>query len=131
MLTNLILNPANKIVLFTALLFGIHSITNANGHHTQVINADVINIEPIYMNYTLQKVSSPCKTRQVRNCWNISYQKKASKTLQGYRISLSYKDNKFTTRTLHKPTQAKLKIRVKSDLLAYPSNVAINAAVAY
>ncbi len=131
MLKNLIANPAKKIVLFAALLFGIHSTVIANGYHTQVINADVVSVEPIYMNYTLQKVSSPCKARQVRNCWNISYQKKASKVLQGYRISLSYKDNIFTTRTLHKPSQDKLRIRVKSDLLAYPSNVAINAAVAY
>jgi len=51
--------------------------------------------------------------------------------LQGYRVKLSYKDNTFTARMLNKPNLDYLKIRVKSDLLNMPSNVAINAAVVY
>ncbi|MBC8493579.1 MAG: hypothetical protein ISR70_02785 [Candidatus Thioglobus sp.] len=117
------------VALFIAL-FALIGSASAFNHKTEVIKADVTNIEPIYMNYSLQKVSTPCASG-VRGCWEISYQKKAAKVLKGYRVKLSYKNNTFTARMQNKPADDYLNIRVKSDLLVIPSTVAINAAVVY
>jgi len=130
MLNKLVLPfPAQKIaaiILFTTLI----GSASAFNHTTEVIKADVVNIEPIYMNYTLKKVIEPCSTGAY-GCWNVSYQKKAAKVLKGYRVKLTYNNNTFTARMLNEPTQSYLNIRVKSDLLVMPSTVAINAAVVY
>ncbi|MDC9726973.1 MAG: hypothetical protein PSN35_03960 [Candidatus Thioglobus sp.] len=117
------------VALFIAL-FALIGNASAFNHKTEVIKADITNIEPIYMNYSLQKVSTPCDSG-VRGCWDVSYQKKAAKVLKGYRVKLSYKNNTFTARMQRKPADKHLNIRVKSDLLVIPSTVAINAAVVY
>ncbi|ALE52499.1 hypothetical protein SP60_04270 [Candidatus Thioglobus autotrophicus] len=122
--------PAQKIATIVLLFFTLIGGASATNHTTEVIKADVIGIEPIYMNYTLKKVATPCDSGKPR-CWNVSYQKEVAKVLKGYRVKLSYKNNTFTARMLNEPTQDYLKIRVKSDLLVMPSTVAINAAVVY
>lgn len=121
---------AQKIATTIILLTTLIGSASAINHKTEVIKADVVNIEPIYMNYTLTKVTEPCSTG-VQGCWNVRYQKKAAKVLKGYRVKLTYNDNIFTARMLNEPTESYLNIRVKSDLLAMPSTVAINAAVVY
>ena len=122
--------PMQSVVVMLALFIGLIGNAIANNHTTEVIKANIVNIEPIYMNYTLKKVTAPCNSGE-SGCWNVSYQKEVAKVLKGYRVKLSYNDNTFTARMLNKPTQDYLKIRVKSDLLVMPSTVAINAAVVY
>jgi hypothetical protein len=122
--------PAKSMVLLFTAMVSLSTTTIANSHNTKVIQADIIGIEPIYMNYTLTKISTPCASG-ARNCWNVSYKKKASKVLKGYRVKLAYYDNTFTARMQKKPTDEYLKIRVKSDLLTMPSTVAINGSVVY
>ncbi len=121
------LYPVKKIALLLVLSF--FAFSNAVAQ-TKVITADITNIEPIYMNYTLNKVTTPCQSREP-GCWRVEYQKKAAKVLQGYRIKLVHKNSQFTTRMSTKPNNKQLQIRVRSDLIDQPSNVAINAAVAY
>ncbi len=125
-----LLFPMQKVTIALALFVTLIGNAGANNHTTEVIKANVINIEPIYMNYTLKKVATPCDSGE-SGCWNVSYQKEVAKVLKGYRVKLSYKNNTFTARMLNEPTQDHLKIRVKSDLLVMPSTVAINAAVVY
>ena len=125
-----LLLPMQKITIALFLFVTLIGNSIANAHTTEVIKASVINIEPIYMNYTLKKVVTPCDSRKPR-CWNVSYEKETAKVLKGYRVKLSYKNNTFTARMLNEPTDEYLKIRVKSDLLVIPSTVAINAAVVY
>jgi len=122
--------PAQKIATTIILLTTFIGSASAINHETKVIKADIVNIEPIYMNYTLKKITEPC-INGVKGCWNVRYQKKAEKVLKGYRVKLSYNDNTFTARMLNEPTKSHLNIRVKSDLLSIPSTVAINAAVVY
>ena len=122
--------PIQKFGFMLTLFIAFFSSAMANNYTTEVIKAKIVNIEPIYMEYTLKKVATRCDSGDPR-CWNVSYQKEAAKILQGYRVKLSYKDNTFTARMLNKPNLDYLKIRVKSDLLNMPSNVAINAAVVY
>jgi hypothetical protein len=114
------------ITFFTLLIGG----ASAFNHKTQVIEASIIHIDPIYMNYTLKKISTPCASGK-HGCWDVSYQKKAAKVLRGYRVKLSYNNNTFTARMQRKPIEDSLRIRVKSDLLVMPHTVAINAAVVY
>ena len=64
-------------------------------------------------------------------CWNTGYQKRVLKSLQGYRVKLSYEGQQFTARMRTKPEGEQLKIRVSKDLLGQPSKVAMNAAVVY
>ena len=125
-----LLFPVQKFAVIFILFSALTGNAIANNHTTEVIKANVINIEPIYMNYTLKKVATPCDSGKPR-CWNVSYQKEVAKVLKGYRVKLSYKNNTFTARMLNEPTEDYLKIRVKSDLLVMPSTVAINAAVVY
>ena len=122
--------PTKNIILFFALMVSLSTNAIAINHNTEVIQADIIGVEPIYMNYTLTKISTPCVSG-ARNCWNVSYKKKVSKVLKGYRVKLTYNDSTFTARMQTKPTDEYLKIRVKSDLLAMPSTVAINGSVVY
>ncbi len=119
--------PYSGIAAVFTLLLSLFSSAQAN---TQIIDADIHNVEPIYMNYTVQKVITPCQS-QAPGCYQVSYQKQNSKVLQGYRVKLSHQGKSFTTRMLNKPASDKLRIRVRSDLLEQPSTVAINAAVAY
>ncbi len=123
--------PIKNIAIFSAIILFL--LGNANAK-TQVINAEVVNIEPIYMKHTVERIAAPCGSlspRMQRSCWNFIYKKKKSKLLKGYRIRLSYNGNKFTTRMSSKPNSKKLKIRVMSDLLNQQRAVAINAAVVY
>ena len=114
------------VLIVTTALLSLGATAN-----TQVINAQVESVEPIYMNYTLRKVTQPCQAYSP-NCYRVSYQQKTSKSLAGYRIKLSYKDREFTTRMSKQPvTGDMLNIRVRSDVLSKPSSVAINAAVVY
>lgn len=122
--------PIQKIATIIALFTALIGSATATMHNTEIIQANVVNVEPIYMNYTLEKVTAPCASG-ARNCWNVSYQKKTAKVLKGYRVKLSFNDNTFTARMLNKPEKDHLDIRVKSDLLVMPSTVAINAAVVY
>jgi len=122
--------PTKNIVLFFAAMVSLSTTAIAINHNTEVIQANIIGVEPIYMNYTLTKISTPCASG-ARNCWNVSYKKKASKVLKGYRVKLTYNDNTFTARMQKKPAEEHLKIRIKSDLLTMPSTVAINASVVY
>lgn len=122
--------PAQKIATTVILLVTFISSASAINHETEIIKADIVNIEPIYMNYTLKKITEPC-SNGVHGCWNVRYQKKAARVLKGYRVKLIYNNNTFTARMLNEPAENFLNIRVKSDLLAMPSTVAINAAVVY
>ncbi len=122
--------PAQQLATVVVVFLSLMGNASAIDHRTQIIKADVVNVEPIYMSYTLQKISTPCQSG-VRGCWNVSYQKKAAKILKGYRVKLSYNDSTFTARMAKKPQNESLDIRVKSDLLSMPSTVAINAAVVY
>ncbi|SHN91206.1 hypothetical protein BHECKSOX_1447 [Bathymodiolus heckerae thiotrophic gill symbiont] len=122
--------PAKIMATFLVALASLSASAFVVDHKTEVIQAGITGVEPIYMNYTLKKVSTPCASG-VRNCWHVSYEKKSSKVLKGYRVKLSYNNNTFTARMLKKPTKEHLNIRVKSDLLTMPSTVAINASVVY
>ena len=119
--------PYRSVVALFTLLLSIFSGAQAN---TQIIDADIHNVEPIYMNYTVKKVMIPCQSH-TPGCYQVSYQKQNTKALKGYRVKLSHQGKNFTTRMLNKPISDKLRIRVRSDLLKQPSTVAINAAVAY
>jgi hypothetical protein len=122
--------PIQKITAIIVLSTALIGNASATNHNTEIIQADIVNVEPIYMNYTIEKVTTPCDSG-ARNCWNVRYQKKAAKVLKGYRVKLSFNDNTFTARMLNKPKEDYLDIRIKSDLLVMPSTVAINAAVVY
>lgn len=120
---------ANKGI--SALLITLFLFSSNVFARTQVIEATINSIEPIYMNYNIKKISQPCQAVTLSGCWNITYQKRVLKILQGYRIKLYYKGQQFTTRMRVKPKGEQLKIRVSGDLLGQPNNVAVNAAVAY
>ncbi len=115
------------ILLFLSTLFLFSSNTFARTH---IINANIDSVEPIYMNYKIEKLMTPCQSKQ-QGCWNINYQKRIQKSLQGYRIKLSYEGKRFTTRMRTKPNGEQLKIRVRGDLLSQSSRVAVNALAVY
>ena len=110
-----------------AMLFLLSSNTLAR---TQVIDASIDSVKPIYMNYKIEKIIAPCQS-MAPGCWNVNYQKRKLKSLQGYRVKLSYEGQQFTTRMRVKPNGKQLKIRVSRDLLGQPNSVAMNAAVVY
>ena len=118
----------NKVVL--ALLATLFLLSNNVFARTHVINASIDSVKPIYMNYKIEKVIKPCQS-MAPGCWNIGYQKRVLKSLQGYRVKLSYEGQQFTARMRAKPEGEQLKIRVSKDLLGQPSKVAMNAAVVY
>jgi len=119
--------PNKGILALLATLFLFSSNAFAR---TQVINASIDSVEPIYMNYTIEKLIKPCQTT-TPGCWNVNYKKRTLKSLQGYRVKLSVDGQHFTARMRVKPQGDQLKIRVSKDLLGQPSNVAMNAAVVY
>ena len=104
--------------------------SNAAFARTQIINANIDTIEPIYMQYKIEKLVKPCESLSP-GCWKVNYKKRALKSLQGYRIKLSYQGKTFTARMREKPSNTQLKIRVSDDLLKQPNKVAINAALAH
>ena len=118
----------NNVVL--ALLATLFLLSNNVFARTHVINASIDSVKPIYMNYKIEKVIKPCQS-MAPGCWNIGYQKRVLKSLQGYRVKLSYEGQQFTARMRAKPEGEQLKIRVSKDLLGQPSKVAMNAAVVY
>ena len=118
----------NKVVL--ALLATLFLLSNNVFARTHVINASIDSVEPIYMNYKIERVIKPCQS-MTPGCWNTGYQKRVLKSLQGYRIKLSYEGQQFTARMRAKPEGDQLKIRVSKDLLGQPRKVAMNAAVVY
>ena len=118
----------NKVVL--ALLATLFLLSNNVFARTHVINASIDSVEPIYMNYKIERVVKPCQS-MVPGCWNTGYQKRILKSLQGYRVKLSYEGKQFTARMRAKPEGEQLKIRVSKDLLGQSSKVAMNAAVVY
>ena len=118
----------NKVVL--ALLATLFLLSNNVFARTHVINASIDSIEPIYMNYKIERVIKPCQSMAPR-CWNTGYQKRVLKSLQGYRVKLSYEGQQFTARMRAKPEGDQLKIRVSKDLLGQSRNVAMNASVIY
>ncbi len=115
--------------LFTLLATLLFFSSNAFAR-TQVIDANIDSVNPIYMNYKIEKITSPCQS-VTPGCWNVTYQQKALKSLKGYRVKLSYAGQQFTARMREKPKSQQLKIRVSSDLLGKTSNLAMNAAVVY
>ena len=118
----------NKVVL--ALLATLFLLSNNVFARTHVINASIDSVEPIYMNYKIEGVITPCQS-MAPGCWNTGYQKRVLKSLQGYRIKLSYEGQQFTARMRAKPEGDQLKIRVSKDLLGQSRNVAMNASVIY
>ena len=117
-----------KVVL--ALLVTLFLLSNNVFARTHVINASIDSVEPIYMNYKIERVVKPCQS-MVPGCWNTGYQKRILKSLQGYRVKLSYEGKQFTARMRAKPEGEQLKIRVSKDLLGQPRKVAMYAAVVY
>jgi uncharacterized protein YcfJ len=115
------------ILLFLSTLFLFSNNTLARTH---IINANIDSVEPIYMNYKIEKLMTPCQSKEP-GCWNVNYQKRIQKSLQGYRIKLSYEGKRFTTRVRNKPNGEQLNIRVRGDLLSQPSRVAVNARAVY
>ncbi len=125
------IRPIRVVAFILSSLFLLSSNTFAR---TNVVNATIDSIEPIYMSHSVQKITKPCQAttpRMAKNCWNVNYKKRISRSLKGYRVKLSYKDKKFTARMRSKPTASQLKIRVRNDLLNQPSSAAINAMVVY
>ena len=116
-----------RILLFLSTLFLFSGNTFARTH---IINANIDSVEPIYMNYRIEKLMTPCQSKEP-GCWNINYQKRIQKSLQGYRVKLSYEGKRFTTRMRIKPSGEQLKIRVRGDILNQPSRVAVNATAVY
>ncbi|HIM55035.1 MAG TPA: hypothetical protein EYI82_06080 [Gammaproteobacteria bacterium] len=113
-----------------ALLATLFILSNNAFARTQVIDANIDSVEPIYMNYKIEKLIKPCQSMTI-GCWNVSYQKRALKSLQGYRVKLSFEGQQFTARMREKPSGEHLKIRVSKDLLGQPSKLAMNATIAY
>jgi uncharacterized protein YcfJ len=113
------------LVLSTLFLF-----SNNTFARTHIINANIDSVEPIYMNYKIEKLMTPCQSNEP-GCWNVNYQKRIQKSLQGYRVKLSYEGKRFTARMRRKPNGEQLKIRVRGDLLSKPSRVAVNALAVY
>jgi len=118
----------NKIRI--ALLATLFLLTSNTFARTQVIDANIDSVEPIYMNYKIEKLIQPCQSMKP-GCWNISYQNRVLKSLQGYRVKLSYEGQQFTAHMREKPEGDLLKIRVSKDLLDLPSKTAMNASVVY
>ena len=118
----------NKVVL--ALLATLFLLSNNVFARTHVINASIDSVELIYMNYKIEKVVKSCQST-APGCWNIGYQKRVLKSLQGYRIKLSFEGQQFTARMRTKPEGEQLKIRVSKDLLGRSNKVAMSAAVVY
>ena len=85
-------HPSKGILVFIATLFILSSNAFAR---TQVIDANIDSVEPIYMNYKIEKLIKPCQSMTI-GCWNISYQKRVLKSLQGYRVKLSFEGQQFT-----------------------------------
>ena len=118
----------NKIRI--ALLATLFLLSSNAFARTQVIDANIDSVEPIYMNYKIEKLIKPCQSMTI-GCWNVSYQKRVLKSLQGYRVKLSFEGQKFTARMRAEPKGEQLKIRVSKDLLGQPSKVAMNATIVY
>ncbi|HIM95360.1 MAG TPA: hypothetical protein EYM53_01925, partial [Gammaproteobacteria bacterium] len=100
--------PNKGLLALLATLFILSSNAFAR---TQVIDANIDSVEPIYMNYKIEKLIKPCQS-MIIGCWNVSYQKRALKSLQGYRVKLSFEGQQFTARMREKPSGEHLKIRV-------------------
>ena len=118
----------NKGIL--ALLATLFLLSNNVFARTHVINASIDSIEPIYMNYKIERVIKPCQS-MAPGCWKVGYQKRILKSLQGYRIKLSFEGQQFTARMRTKPKNEQLKIRVSKDLLDQAGKVTMSAAVVY
>jgi hypothetical protein len=113
-------------ILATLLLFSSNVFAR-----THVINASIDSIEPIYMNYKIERIIKPCQS-VAPGCWNVGYQKRVLKSLQGYRVKLSFEGQQFIARMRTKPESEQLQIRVSKDLLGQPSSkVVMSAAVVY
>jgi len=119
--------PNKGVITLLATLF---LFSNNVFARTQVVSASIDSVEPIYMNYTIEKLIKPCQAT-APGCWNVNYKKRTLKSLQGYRVKLSFDGQQFTARMRAKPQGDQLKIRVNKDLLDQPSKVAMNAAVIY
>ena len=120
-------HPNKGVLALLATLFMLSSNAIAR---TQVIVANIDLVEPIYMNYKIKRVIKPCQS-MASGCWNVSYQKRVLKSLQGYRVKLSFEGQQFTARMRAEPKGEQLKIRVSKDLLGQPSKVAMNATIVY
>ncbi|MEO1890533.1 MAG: hypothetical protein ABGX45_02465 [Candidatus Thioglobus sp.] len=120
-------HPNKGIFALLTLLFLFSSNAFAR---TYVINASIDSVEPIYMNYKIERVVKPCQS-MAPGCWKVGYQKRILKSLQGYRIKLSFEGQQFTARMRTKPESEQLKIRVSKDLLGQSNKVAMNAAIVY
>ena len=118
----------NKGIL--ALLATLFLLSNNVFARTHVINASIDSIEPIYMNYKIERVIKSCQS-MAPGCWKVGYQKRILKSLQGYRIKLSFEGQQFTARMREKPKSEQLKIRVSKDLLDQAGKVTMSAAVVY
>ena len=120
-------HPNKGVLSLLATLFMLSSNAIAR---TQVIVANIDLVEPIYMNYKIEKLIKPCQS-MTPGCWNVSYQNRVLKSLQGYRVKLSLEGQEFTARMRAEPKGEQLKIRVSKDLLGQPSKVAMNATIVY
>jgi len=119
--------PSKGMLALLATLFMLSGNAFAR---TQVIDANIDSVEPIYMSYKIEKIIKPCQS-MAPNCWNVSYKNRVLKSLQGYRVKLSFEGQQFTARMRAEPKGEHLKIRVSKDLLGQPSKVAMNAAIVY
>ena len=120
-------DPNKGVLALLATLFMLSSNAIAR---TQVIVANIDLVEPIYMNYKIEKLIKPCQS-MTPGCWNVSYQNRVLKSLQGYRVKLSFEGQEFTARMRAEPKGEQLKIRVSKDLLGQQSKVAMNATIVY
>jgi hypothetical protein len=120
-------DPNKGVLALLATLFMLSSNAIAR---TQVIVANIDLVEPIYMNYKIEKLIKPCQS-MTPGCWNVSYQNRVLKSLQGYRVKLSFEGQEFTARMRAEPKGEQLKIRVSKDLLGQPSKLAMNATIVY
>jgi hypothetical protein len=105
-------DPNKGVLALLATLFMLSSNAIAR---TQVIVANIDLVEPIYMNYKIEKLIKPCQS-MTPGCWNVSYQNRVLKSLQGYRVKLSFEGQEFTARMRAEPKGEQLKIRVEKFL---------------
>ena len=98
------------------LLFALLLYPNYVHAKTQVILADITSVEPIYLNHSLEKSVAPCMGKVIQqDCWRFNYTRNNTKSLKGFRVTLSYNGYTFISRTSSIPEVKQLLIRVRGD----------------
>jgi hypothetical protein len=101
------------ILLLTLFIF-FHKYTFAS---TTIVLADITSVEPIYINFNIEKVASPCDDITIQqSCWRFDYNKNNTRTLKGFRITLNYNGQTYISRTRSVPEEKQLMIRIRKNV---------------